>query len=552
MFSFSRFGPLFALLLSIFMMASSASASLVLDVAQVNSHLKRAETNLNLVDGTIGHFTNPPKGSTAKLAKMRLDQAIGEMDKAKDLLSGLSGDGVAEATNRYNSAVKLQNKLAAILTGEAPTPSPDPTPTPTPDPTPTTEKPKTVKLGYPHADNFKGTLFTLRRVEADTLSLTTLIEGLQPIEDQLTVNHRTTMNAMAKITETRRQAGFVRDGLDKIPSNGEGVAEAEERLVNARSSVDRVEAYIKPLNAQLLNMINPVNYPEFNKDVKRLRELSVAYVNPEFQFRESREAAAEAYLQRDAAKAECIRVAQLYKRLMEQETDQGKQVEGIGNGFLKQHAVFLLAADAQKLSLPTEIRKDLADSDQYANDAVQNQKPLWFTGGIPQRMGWAEEKLALLLVLDPDGAVAMQSEVNEMKSSLKERADSLKELIIRENPLPNDRYVGADRDAVIAIAKDGWKHQEADFELLAVRIPAESWSRSTKWTYSNGTWYFVDVSTLQVRLIVADKSNPDQAIDRPINVRKDHQSGDKLIGVPMRSFEESLEPSEYLLRNKIK
>ena len=92
----------------------------------------------------------------------------------------------------------------------------------------------------------------------------------------------------------------------------------------------------------------------------------------------------------------------------------------------------------------------------------------------------------------------------------------------------------------------------ADFELLAVRIPAEAWQRQTKWVYSNGTWYFSDKSLLQVRLIVADKENAEQAIDRPVNVRKDHQKGDTTYGVPMRSFDEALEPGEYFLRSKIK
>jgi len=72
------------------------------------------------------------------------------------------------------------------------------------------------------------------------------------------------------------------------------------------------------------------------------------------------------------------------------------------------------------------------------------------------------------------------------------------------------------------VAIDAWKHQEKDFELLAVRIPATAWARETKWTYSNGTWYFVGCSRLQVRLIVADKSDPKRAIDRPVTIWMDH------------------------------
>lgn len=269
-------------------------------------------------------------------------------------------------------------------------------------------------------------------------------------------------------------------------------------------------------------------------------------------FEAQRAAAVDALNQRDATLAECQRIRAAYARLIQQGTEQGKSVEGNCSNLESKLQDFLAVAAQQRAALPAAIRADLAEVDRVATEAVANQQPMWFTGGIPQQLAWIDEKLALHAALDPAGNVAIAAEVAALKESLAKRADSLKELIIRENPLPMDRYTAADRDAAIAVAVDAWRHQEKDFELLAVRIPAEAWSRDTKWTYSNGTWYFVDVSTLQVRLIVADKANPAQAIDRPINVRKDHQKGDTLIGVPMRSFDEALQPNEYLLRTRIK
>lgn len=544
-------------LVTLLALTASAFASTVDEVAKANSHLKRAEANLALVDGSIGHLTKPPKGSAAKLAKMRLEQALGDMEAARKALEGASGAEADKATKRHNDAVTLYNKLRTILTGEEPKPEPEPEPTPDEGdgddpPKEEEEKPKTIKLGYPHADNFKNALFTLRRVEGDTATIVKLLEELRPVEDQLSINYRKAAQAMAHITETRRQGGFAEDALAKIPSNGEGVAEAKQRLVNARASLDVAHAYFRPLDAKLRDLVNPANYPEFQTDLKRLRELASAYANAPYLFREQRTRAAEAFRQGDAAKAECIRVAKAYSRLMEQETDQGKQIEIAGNNFLANHGDFFATAAEQGQSLPQSIREDLAEADRMANEAVEKQMPAWFSGGIPQRMAWVEDKLTLYEVIDPKGADALVQEVDKFKASLAKRAHSLRELIIRENPLPADRFEGADRKAAVAIAMDAWKIQESDYELLAVRIPSEAWSRETKWTYSNGTWYFVDRSTLQVRLIVADKDNPEQAIDRPINVRKDHQKGDTMIGVPMRSFDEELQPSEYLLRNKIK
>lgn len=560
MFASVRLRSLFGLCVALLFLAGPPlAADTASAVASASSHLKRAEDNLALVDGSIGHFKSPPQGSAAKLSKMRLDQASGDLVAANKLLGGLTaGEGVDAAKARYDAATTLRDRLQGILDGggapstTAPAPAAKPAPGEKAPSAPNPDAPKTVKLGYPHADEFKNTLFTLRRVETDTASLLNLREQLQPVEDPLTIDHRSTAGAMEKLVETRRQAGFVRVGLAKIPANGEGVAEAVERLANAEGSLNDLETYFKPLNARLMELVDPANYPDFAADVRRLEDLSVMYRDPATIFQTQRAQAAEAFSQCAAAEAECARIARTYLRLMEQRTEQGKRIEGSGNNFLGQKAAFLAAAEEQKSLLPKDIRKDLAEADKYAKEAVAEQKPMWFTGGIPQRMEWADEKLALYLVLDPSDPAGLQKEVVQMKASLKQRADSLKELIIRENPLPSDNFVGDDRDAAIEVAIDAWKHQEPKFELLAVRIPSKAWTRDTKWTYSNGTWYFVDKSTLQVRLIVADKENPAQAIDRPINVRKDHQSGDSMIGVPMRSFDEALEPGEYLLRDKIK
>jgi len=543
------------------------------NVAQVNSLLGRAEANLQLVDGSIGHLTAPPKGSAAKLSRVRLDSALPDLQAAGQLVAKLTGGaGAPEAKARYAAAETLYKKLDGILTGAPPAPTPKPEPAPKPDPTPqpdpspapkpegpkpAPEQPKpaappTVKLGYPHADNFKNVLFTLRRVEGDVNGLMKVMAEVLPVQDKLSVNHRVTVNAVSTAVETKRQAGFVRDGLAKIPANGEGVAEAAQRLADADASIKAALEFFEPLNTQLLQLIDPAQYPAFRADLDRMRELSRAYYDPNAQFQQNLGAAGEAYAQRDAALTECQRIRAAYARLIEQDTEQGRSVQGNSEHFEAQRQAFLEAAEQKKATLPAEVRKDLAEVDRVASDAVANQKPLWFTGGIPQQMENIEQKLALYAALDPAGHGALKGEVDTLRKSLAQRADSLKELIIRENPLPNDNYKGADRDAVIAIAKDAWTYQEKDFEVLAVRIPSEAWSRETKWTYSNGTWYFVDVSSLQVRLIVADKQNPAQAIDRPINMRKDHQKGDKVIGLPFRSIDEPLQPNEYLLRTRIK
>ncbi len=550
------------LLVLVLLLVPLARASAADDLATALSHLKRAEANLELVDGSIGHLTKPPTGSAARLAKMRLEQAWGDLEPAAAHLKKASGEGVAAAVKRYNDDIALYEKLRKILTGETPKPDPAPEPKPAEDPAPEKKggddpkpapaKPETVKLGYPHADNFKNALFTLRRVEADADGIVTLLEELRPVEDQLSIDHRRVAQAVGLVTETRRQAGFAETALAKIPANGEGVAEAKQRLVNASAKVTVGADYFGPLHDRLQKLIHPSNYPQFEADLKRLKEMSTAYQNLDYLFREQRLQVAETYGQNQEARAQCVEVIRKYARLIQQATDQGKRLEHAGNAFLRGHEAFLARTQTEAAALPASIREDLAEANRMADEAVAAQKPMWFTGGIPQRMGWAQDKFGLLSVLDPAGAQAVGAEMQALEASLRTRADSLRELIIRENRPPEDRFAGADRDAAIAVAVDAWKVQQPEFELLSVRIPAEAWTRETKWTYSNGTWYFVDRSTLQVRLIVADGTDSKLAIDRPINVRKDHQKGDTMIGVPMRSFDEELQPSEYFLRANVK
>lgn len=508
------------------------------DVDGVSGLLRRAEANLQSVAANVQGRESPPKGSAGKLLASRLEQALGDLNSAKDMLEKIPGsaEGRAEAVERYTAAANEYNRLATFLTGSAPTEAP---------------ADEGTRLNYQQEEQLKNANFHIREVEGNAQQLTEATERLRAVEDQLSINHREVIALRGTVENARRKSGFAKDNMATLPEDGKGVADAKQRLVNADAKVTIAADYLNPLHDRLQDLINPANYPEFEADRTRLRELSVMFNDPML-LQTNRPMAAEALAQAEAAKNECIRIAQKYARLMEQRTDQGVAIEGVGNGFLRNHADFVAAAEAERQALPASIREDLAQARQYAADAVAEQKPLWFTGGIPQVMGFAEDKVALLEAIDPAAGASLRSEIDQTKAQLREQADSLRELIIRENRMPEDRFAGDDRDKAIATAKSAWKVQQDEFEVLAVRIPAEAWNRETNWTYSNGTWYFSDRSRLQVRLIVADHENPELAIDRPINVWKDHQKGDTMIGTPLWGFEDELQPSSYLLRANVK
>ncbi|MEO0514215.1 MAG: hypothetical protein AAF086_02830 [Planctomycetota bacterium] len=531
--------------------AAPATADTAADIDKINGLLRRAESNLQSVEQNLAGRTSPPKGSAGKLLAQRLNQAYGDLEPAGKLVATLpAGEaGVAEVTERYNTNVTLYQKLAAVMNGgNAPAAETGP-------------KDGEVKLGYPHADNFKNVLFTYRnKVEAPANQLTKLHAELLPVEDQLLINHRTAAQAMATLAEARRQAGFVEEGLAKIPANGQGVAAAKTNLAASLEQLQGSEDYFAPLHAKLSALVDPANYPQFNEDRKRLQDLGSQY-KQDWVFTSDRAQAAELYVQRPAAQQELIRIAGQYQRLMQQQTEMGQTIEAVGNGALQSFQAFDAEIEAQKNTLPASIREDLAEADQYANEAVQNQKPAWFQGGIPQCMGWAEDKTVLLKVIDPEGYEAVQQEVTAMQASLAQRADSLKELIIRENKPPADNFAGDDRQKAIDTAIDAWGYQEKDFEVLGASIPAEAWERQEKQFFDGklqsdgdvtGTWSKQDRSRLQVQLLIAVKDNPDLAKIIPVNVYKDHMKGDTMIGTPMFAGDEELPPRFFLLRDNIK
>lgn len=507
------------------------------DVERANGLLRRAEVNIESVASSVQGRTSPPSGSAGKLLARRLESALGDLNAAKAILENVpaTAQGRSEAVERYSALANEYNRLATFLSGGEPPAEPE----------------TGTRLNYQQEQLLSNANFHIREVEGNAQVLTERTEQMKAVEDQLSINFRDVKALRDIIENARRKSGFAAEALDQLPADGKGVAASRQKLTNADAKVTIADDYLRPLDARIAQLIDPANYPEFNADYKRLRELSIMFARPEI-LQTDLPLAAETLPQAQPAYDECIRIASKYTRLIEQRTTQGESIQGVANGFLQNHADFMDSARAEQAALPGKIREDLATAQRYAEEAVANQKPLWFTGGIPQAMGFANDKIVLLTALDPQAGAAMREQFDATQASLKQQADQLRELIIRENTMPADNYQGDDRDKTIEIAISGWKVQQEDFTLLKVRIPAQAWKRETKWTYSNGTWYFSDRSKLQVRLLVADHENPELAIDRPVTVIKDHQAGDTMIGVPLWSFEDELQPSSYMLRSKIK
>ena len=77
-----------------------------------------------------------------------------------------------------------------------------------------------------------------------------------------------------------------------------------------------------------------------------------------------------------------------------------------------------------------------------------------------------------------------------------------------------------------------------------------AWTRTTKWQWSNGAFYKVDTSKIQVQLLV--KYNDKLAVIRPINIYKNHMKGDTIASFPLFGLKEKLQPNELIPLAKVK
>ena len=506
-------------------------------LATVQANLPQVETNLKLAQDAAGPGDAKPTGSKAKLAMMRLQTAKGPIPQLQELMATLPAEHAdVKATQKRLDDIKVAaDVLETRITGEAPMPAGG--------------DEQGVKLDYRQEEQLKNARFALRDLKGRAAALAELVTELKGIENQQSIDHRRVQVGINTIEVADRRAKETQDALAPLPADGRGVKSAQEELKQAVANVESSRQFLVPLHAKLSQLIDPASYPTLTADLDRLRELGVMFADPTI-FNLDRVRAADLVRVAPAARAERDDLVKRYATLVQQQTPEGKRIEGISNHFTQTYLEFAAAAQQQIATLPGEINGHLNEARQWAAEAVSEQKPLFFTGGIPQTLGFAEEKIALLDTLDAAKAKEMRTRLDQTRTELKKAEDSLRESIIAANELPSNNYTHDDRAALEKLATDAWKKLQPDAEVLTIRIPSDEWKRSTMWRYSNDTWYKVDHSKLQVRLIV--RHDDKLAAIRAIDLWKDHLSNDKLEAAPLDTPDAELQPQELLSLDKVK
>lgn len=525
-------------------------------LAAAQTHLKQLQANLKLAQETAGPPDKPVSPSKARLAMARLDSAKQSVPQVQGRLEKLPADHAdVQATRKQLDAdVAAIAALEARLKGEPPAKAPaeeagksDGNAAPAAKPAPGNEG---VKLNYKQEDLLKNARFHTRDAQGKAEAVAEVAAKVQAAENIVTLDHRLVQSAVNTIADARGKAKNADNALAELPADGRGVPEVAGALTQVKASLDESEKVIAPAHAQLMKLVDPANYPSFQADVKRLSELAGMYRDTSV-LEQDRPRAIELIAQGAAAQAEHNRIVKAYAPLIIQKTSQGEQLAGTSRHFVEQITGFAQVTRQLRETLPPDIDQEIAGVNKMADEAVAEQKPAFFNGGIPQRMEWVKDKVALYAALEPEKAKPYQAKVVELAGQLKKKQAQLTDAIIANNTLPPDNYQGGDREALVKLATDAWLKVQPGAKVLASRIPSQNWKRENIWRYSSGgEWGQIDRSSLQVQLIV--KHDDKLAVIRPVNLSKNHMQNDQINGYPMDGKDDALEPQRFLPLGKVK
>jgi hypothetical protein len=504
-------------------------------LSAIASRVKMAEVNLKAAEDAAGPATAKPSETATRLALNRSGSAQAQLDSAKDALKRLpaSDPAVKEMLDR---AAAIDQSIAALekrLGAEGPAPA----------------APVGMKLDFRQEKVLKDAEFYLREMDGAAQFLAGVVEKVKAAKDPDQLDHRLLADAMATADKARERKKLTDGYFGQLPKDGAGVAATSGKIDQAMAGVEAASKTLMPVHERLQKLVSPASYPKLEEDLARIQGLGRMLSDTQV-LQQNPNRAADVVKQLPAAKEELATFGKTYGVLVTQQTDAGKRISGVTAFLTGNLATFDAAAAARRKALPAEIRDDLDQAMKLADEAAREKKPRFFTGGIPQRLGHAEQKVVLYTALDEQGAPAIAKTVADAREQIKQKQASLSDAIIASNPLPPDRYTGADKAALSAKAIEAWKKAQPDAQVLAVRIPSEKWSRESLWRRQSATWYLIDRSALQAQLVI--KHDAKLAVVRAINLWTDHLDGDKVSAFPLHDPKDPPQPQDLLLLEVVK
>ena len=521
---------------------------------EATKYIEQGEANLKSAQDGVG--AGQVTASKAKLALMRMGAVKTAYGNANIRIEKLPADdagvvalaarskALEEATTTFEQSLLNPDKPAA--------PAAQPGDAPKAAGQGAAAKPAGgAKLNYKQEESLKNARFHSSDVAGKAQAIAGVAATISKATDPNTIDYRLMGQAMNTIVDARRKIENANTHLAAVPEDGAGVPEVAEQVKTSAASIDASEKVIAPAYEKLMGLLNPKNSPTLDIDLKRLQELGQMYGDATV-LTSNYSRAGDMVTEISASAKEHDRIVSQYALMINQKTEIGEGFAGASRNFKAKMEEFIKVGMEQKSALPGSIDADLANASKLADEATSGQKPAFFSagGGIEQNMDFAVGKLVLLKALDADAAKTASDKIDTTRKQMKERQNSLRDGIINANQLPNDNYKGADRAELEKLAIETWKKTQPDAEVLKIRIPSQNWDRESLWRYSNQSWRFVDYSKLQVQVIL--KFDGKLAINRPVNLWKDHTKNDQINADPFDTKDDEVPPQRYYLIEKAK
>jgi hypothetical protein len=340
----------------------------------------------------------------------------------------------------------------------------------------------------------------------------------------------------------QRQIGEVKEGLAKFPADNvvvKGLLE-KARAVEARlGGLENARAAEKKAAAETDARIQGMlDHPSYAKDTQRIAalvkvwkerylwDLNGRYLGTPWDtssYEQAREAARQWTAQHKEWQGYCEKYAELAE-------SRRRGTHGVwplksDSSYLQQYsaaiAVFLASG-------PGQVSTAAAQARALAKKAVSEKDHRAFSGwnsDIRSKLARTQRIAELLILL---GGPDHRGVGKTLETQLAEEEEKLAEVIVAENRAPKEAYTGEDATLLRSFVVQQWSKHFPKEEVLSVRFPSETLSRTVAWRWDSGRkqHYKVDHSDMWIRVLV--KQGEEAVIYRAI-VRRLHLEKDRLI-----------------------
>ncbi len=399
-----------------------------------------------------------------------------------------------------------------------------------------------AKLDYKQEEELKNARFYLTEIEPSAKRIAELTAGKLDAE--------AITEALNLMKFARQRMGYAVDRLNALPAGNASVAAESKRYNDFLAQFTAAQAAIEKAAPDADKQIAALGQ-QMTDDLAMVESWSTSLGDPQslFDSRPNDAIAAVGQLpqMREAMSA-------MLKRWTARATDKPNDrtaQDMVGKLKYVDRQLSDLDEYTKKLSksLPKGIDTDLAAANKLIETAVTERRPLYFKpdSGIAHRIEFAAQKVAILKAIDPTAAATAEKLLVATREKSLAAQKSLSQDIIQGNKKPEEKYSGADKEALRQRIITEWKDAHPNLEVVAVVFNTPGWSRTTRWDWSRGNQGFekVDFDHIQPKLFY--KLDETLAVEMPVDVYKDYMKDARIDIKPWDVEKEPPVMRTYLL-----